>query len=177
MKEAIFDIAVHAVVRHDEKGGDMNPIIIAAVAQVVSAIILVATAFILWVQIRETRRATYASTFKAVYDMLQDESKREDRGFVLGELGVKDFSSWTPDEKKRAEKVCHSYDALGIICKNRLLPAHLVTDSWGDSLRRCWIILAPLVSEYRTSRNAKEFWDDFEWLAREAEKYQQKVHS
>ena len=73
----------------------MDPIIVAVVAQVVSAIILVVTAIILWVQISETRRATYASAFKAVYDMLQDETKREDRGFVLGELGVKYFSTWT----------------------------------------------------------------------------------
>lgn len=92
-------------------------------------------------------------------------------------LSGKNFSAWTSDEKKRAEKVCHNYDAVGIICRNNLLPAHLVADSWGDSLRRCWNILSPLVAEYRTSRNSQEYWDDFEWLAREAEKYQKKVHT
>lgn len=155
----------------------MQPVTIAAIAQILSAIILVVTAVILWIQISETRRATYTSAFKAVYDMLQDENKRKDRGFVLGELSKKAFDTWTPQEKERAEKVCHNYDAVGIICKNRLLPTKLVADSWGDSLRRCWKILAPLVSEYRTARNSLEFWDDFEWLAREAEKYQQKIHA
>jgi len=150
---------------------------LSAVSQIVSAVILVVTALILWIQISETRRATYTTAFKAVYDMLQDEAKREDRGFVLGDLANKPFNTWTPTEKQRAEKVCHNYDAVGIICRNRLLPTHLVADSWGDSLRRCWTILSPLVTEYRTTRNSREFWDDFEWLAREAEKYQQKIRA
>ncbi|MDP2788486.1 MAG: hypothetical protein Q8O46_00330 [bacterium] len=155
----------------------MNPIDISAIVQIASAVILVVTAIILWIQISETRRATYATAFKAVYDMLQDEAKRDDRGFVLGELAEKSFETWTLLEKKRAERVCYNYDAVGIICRNRLLPTHLVADSWGDSLRRCWKILAPLVSQYRTARNSNEFWDDFEWLARQAEQYQQRVHT
>ena len=61
----------------------MNPTIITAIASVASVIILLVTAILLLIQISEIRRATYASAFKAVYDILQDETKREDRGFVL----------------------------------------------------------------------------------------------
>lgn len=81
---------------------------IGAVAQIVSAIVLVVTAVILYVQIGETRRAKCAVAFKLVYDMLQNEAKREDRGFVLNELSKKRFDTWTPAEKKRAERVCHN---------------------------------------------------------------------
>ena len=155
----------------------MNLTDLSAISQIASAITLIVTAVVLWLQINATRRASYTSAFKAVYDMLQDEAKRDDRGFVLGELAKKSFDMWTPQEKKRAEKVCHTYDAVGIICRNRLLPTDLIADSWGDSLRRCWKVLAPLVSEYRTARNSREFWDDFEWLARQAEQYQQRIHT
>ncbi len=155
----------------------MNISQVATLAQSVSAAILLITAVVLWVQVRETRRSAYATAFKAIYEMLQDEGKRADRGFVMIELSKKPYDTWTPDEKKRAERVCHNYDAVGIICRNHLLPTKLIADSWGDSLRRCWRILEPLVYEYRIARNANEFWDDFQWLSKQAARYQQRMHT
>ena len=49
-----------------------------------------------------------------------------------------------------------------------MIPAKVVADSWGDSLRKTWGILAPLVTYYRLQRNSGEYWDDYEWLAGQA---------
>lgn len=149
----------------------MNVTEIGTIAQITSSVILLLTAFILWLQIQATKRAAYASAFKEVYDMLQDETRRNERGFVLGNLAKRDYDTWTDDDKKQAEKVCHNYDAVGIICRHKLLPTKLIADSWGDSLRRCWRTLKPIVFEYRKKRDSNEFWDDFEWLAQQAEKF------
>ncbi|WP_459546674.1 DUF4760 domain-containing protein [Nocardia sp. X0981] len=69
---------------------------------------------------------------------------------------------------QRAEKVCHSYYCVGIMCRNGFIPTNVVADSWGDSLRTCWNGLQPLVEKYRSERNPPQLWDEFPWLAERA---------
>jgi len=38
-------------------------------------------------------------------------------------------------------------------------------------------VLSPLVDAYRAQRNSSEYWDDYEWLAKQAEKYQRILSS
>ncbi len=155
----------------------MTPEIISAISAAVTALITLATALVVVRQVSEMRRATNASAFKSVYDMLQTDICRADRGFVMGELRNKPFSDWTIEERRRAERVCQNYDCVGIMCRHNFIPVAVVADSWGDSLRNTWKVLVPLVSHYRIERNSKEFWDDFEWLAGQAEQFHQRVHS
>ena len=118
----------------------------------------------------------HATAFKSAYDILQPEAIRSARDFVFTVLGPKAFETWTEEEKKRAEQVCQSYDSVGIMCRYGFVPIPAIADSWGASLRRAWTILAPLVNQRRLKYNAKEYWDDFEWLANHATKHKQKVH-
>lgn len=143
----------------------MDSSAVAAAAGVATALIaLVAAVLVVW-QVVEMRKTTYASAFKAVYDMLQDESLRQDRRFVMRHLRVREFASWSDEHIQRAERVCHRYDCVDIMCRRGFIPPDVVADSWGDSLRTCWNVLQPLVEEYRADRNAPELWDDFQWLA------------
>ncbi|CCF66163.1 protein of unknown function [Nocardia cyriacigeorgica GUH-2] len=127
-------------------------------------IALVAASLVVW-QVTEMRKTTNASAFKAVYDMLQDERIRQDRRLVMRELRFRELGAWTEEEILRAERVCHSYDCVAIMCRNGYIPTVVVADSWGDSLRTCWSVLRPLVEKYRADRGAPELWDDFAWLA------------
>lgn len=94
----------------------MTPEIISALSGAVTAAITLVTAYIVIHQVREMQRATHAVAFKVVYDMLQSDTCRADRGFAMGELATKPFDQWTPDERKRAERVCQNYDSVGIMC-------------------------------------------------------------
>lgn len=154
----------------------MNPEIISAVSSAVTAAITLLTALIVIRQVSEMKRTTHVTAFKTVYAMLQTDDCRADRGFVMSELASRPFAEWTLDERKRAERVCQNYDCVGIMCRHEFIPVEVVADSWGDSLRRTWKILSPLVSHYRVERNSKEFWDDFEWLASQAEQFHKRVH-
>jgi hypothetical protein len=147
------------------------------IANIVSVLILLTTAIIAAIQINEIRRATYATAFKAIYDIIQAEDIRAARGIVQRNLKEKPLGTWTEEEIKAAEKVCHSYDSVGIMIRNNMVPVEVVADSWGDSLRKTWRILSPLVASYRVQRNSNEFWDDYEWLAKQAEKYQKPIHT
>jgi hypothetical protein len=112
--------------------------------------------------------AIYAQTYKAVVDILQDEDVREARRIVVSQLGGREKLIQTEQDRKAAERVCHTYDAVGQMVRHGMLPIEYIIDSWGDSLRRTWTILKPLVSEYRSEREAPETWDDYEYLAIEA---------
>lgn len=138
---------------------------IAAVASVSTAVIaLVAASLVVW-QIAEMRRATYAAAFKALHDMLQAEELRQDRRLVMTHLRNRPVASWTDDEIVRAERVCASYDSVGIMCRMRLVPVDLVADTWCDSIRNSWNVLRPLVEKHRSDRGAPEFWSEFQRLA------------
>ncbi|ONM50031.1 DUF4760 domain-containing protein [Nocardia donostiensis] len=155
----------------------MDSSAIAAAAGVATALIaLVAASLVVW-QVIEMRKATYATAFKSVYDMLQNEKLRQDRRFVMRELKGRDFDAWTESEILRAERVCHSYDCVGIMCRNGFIPTEVVADSWGDSLRTSWDVLQPLIERYRAERGAPELWDDYQWLAARAAILRARRHS
>jgi hypothetical protein len=121
----------------------MDSSAVAAAAGVATALIaLVAAVLVVW-QVVEMRKTTYASAFKAVYDMLQDESLRQNRRFVMRHLRIREFVSWSDEDIQRAERVCHSYDCVGIMCRSGFIPTDVVADSWGDSLRTCWNVVQP----------------------------------
>lgn len=143
----------------------MDSAAVAAAAGVATAVIALVAAFLVVWQVVEMRRASYATAFKAVYDLLQRQELRQERRFVFRELRDRPFDTWTTEEIIRAEQVCESYDSVGIMCRMGFIPVHVVADSWGDSVRTSWTILRPLVEKYRSERGAPELWDDFQWLA------------
>ncbi len=52
---------------------------------VTPAIAFITACIIVW-QVRAMQHATYATAFKAVYDILQSDARRADRAFVMEEL-------------------------------------------------------------------------------------------
>lgn len=121
------------------------------------------------------RNSTIATSYKAAVDILQAEDIRDARNYVFNQLSDLPFDDWESEDIKEAEKVCHSYDSVGIMVRHGILDKELIVDSWGSSLREYWPILSPLVSFYRLQRDSAEVWDDFEWLAKESEKYQKSM--
>jgi|GEM_PF-2881355 len=134
------------------------------IAVVISAI------FIIW-QLSEMRRTTQAQAYSVAREILQDEKVRKARRavFQLGQKG-KSLQEWSEEDIENAEIVCHTYDAVGQMVRYKLLPKKFIIDSWGPSLRQSWPILSPLIYKYRKDWNAFEVWDDYEWLANEARK-------
>jgi len=138
----------------------------------VSAVALLVTVLIMAIQIKEMRRATYAAAFKAVYEILQTDDLRAARRTVMVSLAGKPFESWTDEEKLIADKVCASYDVVAIMVRHGMVPADVVAENWGDSLRRTWRVVSPFINANRVQRNSRGLWDDYEWLAGQAIKFQ-----
>jgi len=121
-------------------------------------------------QLREIKKATYSTAYFKAIEILQDDEVRKAREYVMVTLASKNFSDWVDEDVKNAEKVCQTYDTVGIMVCNGMLPLEVITANWGDSLRKTWKVLYPFVYDYREKRQAKEFWDDYEFIATEAGK-------
>jgi hypothetical protein len=125
-----------------------------------SIVILIATLVYLQREVHQARISTYAGAYKAIVEILQAEEIRDARRYLFHILENKPFESWNDEDKRKAEKVCHTYDAVGQMVRYGFIPRHYVVDSWGASLRRSWGIVLPLVYEFRQKNNAAEIWDD-----------------
>lgn len=125
-------------------------------------------------QLSEIKKATYANAYNKALDILQSDDIRMARKYVLQKLQNKNITEWTEEDIKNAEKVCQSYDVVGIMIRNGMLPLEVIVDSWGSSLRLTWATLKPFVENHRSMRGATEFWDDFEYLASEAQNFKKK---
>lgn len=120
-------------------------------------------------QLSEARRATQAQAFSTVFNILQEQKVRQARKTVFS-LKEKPLLKWTKKEIKAADIVCSTYDVVGIMIRNHLLPKEFIVDSWGPSLIRSWEILNFLIDEYR-KESGSEYWNDYEWLVVEALKF------
>ena len=128
-----------------------------------SNIAVVITAIFVSYQLIEMRRTTYAQSYSVAREILQDDKVRLARKiiFQLGQDG-KNIDEWNESDEKNAEIVCHTYDAVGQMVRNKLLFKKIIVDSWGPSLRSSWPILSPLISKHRVEFKAPEIWDDYE---------------
>ena len=145
----------------------------------VSALILFVTALIIRSELEEVRKANYANAYKAARDILQAEDLRQARDTVMNVLANKpfeSFQSWNDQEIAEARKVCQSFDSVGQMIRSGMLPTASIADSWGAPLRETWRILSPMVVAFRAKINATEYWDDYEWLAKQAEGFQRPLH-
>jgi hypothetical protein len=137
-------------------------------AAFVSSASVFASIVVLLLQVKKLTAATAAQSFFSAAERLQDESLRKDRSYLFG---LRDSetpaSGW---EISRVERVCHNYDVVGIMVRDKMLPKNLIIDSWGYSLYSSWPIVKPLIEKYRETRGPN-FWDDYERLSKEAEKY------
>jgi len=104
--------------------------------QLISVIILMASLVYVVRQIHEMRLATYASAYKAAFEILQTEDVRAARRYVFTKLGQKAFNKWNKKDIVEAEKVCQSYDAVGQMARSGMLPVKYIVDNWRAGLSK-----------------------------------------
>ncbi len=121
-------------------------------------------------QLSETKRTADIDCFLRAASILQDETLRSDRAFLFlhESIDSKSPDSWFLDRTTSAERVCSSYDLVGILLKKGLLPKDLILDAWSDSIKKSWQATRDLV-DFRRKRDGDSIWNHFEWMNKEAE--------
>jgi hypothetical protein len=68
--------------------------------------------------------------------------------------------------------VANFFENLGVFVKNRIIDRDLALDMWSYVILRNWNALSPIVSFVREDLGAPAIWENFEYLALLARKWQ-----
>lgn len=137
---------------------------VSALAMVGTGVVLLVTLIFVLLQLRSSGKTQELQGFVQLVGWLQREEVREARRRVY-ELQYVNPKVWTNEDKWEAEKVCHNFGVVGDMLKKGLISKRVV-DGWGWTIKRCWLILKPMVEEYRKDRKYyTRIWHEFQWLA------------
>ena len=149
----------------------MDWVMVGAISTAFMALVIFATALIAVWQLFEIRKSRQSDAFMNLILVLQREDIREARRILREELANKEFKNWSKDEKKQAERACHTYDTAGLMSSKKHIDSKLVVE-WHDSIVKCWEAAYPMIMEYRKARS-EDFWHNFEELYKMAKKYEE----
>ncbi len=143
------------------------------VTAVATAVVLAVSAFIAIRQLKQIRRAGQTDAFRNLIELLQREDIREARNVLIEELSKKDFKNWSKDERRQAEKACHTYNTAGVMAARNLPEKDFIAKKNRSSIIKCWRAAQPMIKEYRKERG-EDFWEDFEELYKGAKKIKER---
>jgi hypothetical protein len=141
---------------------------VGAVATAITGFVILLSVIALARQIRELRRATHAQAYATAVRWLQSEKTRTARR-TLFSLKEKILAQWTDEERSACERVCQTYDLVAIMIRHGMLPKEILVENWGQSLVNSWRAARLFVVQLRNEYGSPHRWDDFEWLAGQAE--------
>ena len=126
-------------------------------------------------QVEALNRATYASSFVKIYDILDDEKVIKARNEIYA-LETVPFEEWTTlaDWKTKEQSIktfLRAHNIAGIIIKHGYLAEEHMVHDWEPHLLRSWKILAKYVEQQRAERGSKNHWKNYESLAQAAARY------
>lgn len=133
-----------------------------------TGLVLLLSLVLISLQLGSSRKTHELQGFVQVADWLQREEVRRARRRVY-ELKEKYHRTWANEDRWEAEKVCHNFDVVGDMLKKRLI-RESVLESWGWTIKECWVIVKPMIEWYREDRKFPGLWKNFEWMAEDVYK-------
>jgi len=148
------------------------------IAQIISAVALVVTLSIYYLQLRTMgkqlaamRQGTDAQHILSLMSFIESEEVRTARQLVHTKLHRKHFNDWTESELQAASRVCASFATIGRILKSGIVPLDPVLEGLQTTLRRSYQILEPFILEMRKPENGgPQYWIGFDWLCGELDR-------
>lgn len=144
---------------------------LAVVLSAVAVVIAMLSALFTRQQVVVAKASTRAQSLLSVVDYLQRTEIREARRMVLTTLVGHPLDRWTHEQRAIASTVAASYDLVGTLLRDAIVPSTPILQSYGASIIRCHEVCKPMVDEFRQGMSpelARSYWDDFDWLAIEA---------
>jgi hypothetical protein len=105
----------------------------------------------------------------SVAQFLFDPELSEGRGYMFEDLGRKPVSKWTDEDKAKAQRVCSSYDIAGLLVMAGIVDRDVIVQHWGQTLKRLYPIMKPLISNRRELSGDPYYWQSLEWLAKQVD--------
>jgi hypothetical protein len=120
-------------------------------------------------QLEVAKQSTLAQNTLAVAQFLSQPEIRASRRHMFRNLAGKSLRDWSDEDRIEAERVCSSYDVTGLLVRAGIVDRNIIVENWGGSLRRLYLVALPLIGEMRKLSGDLNYWDDFEWLAKQVD--------
>ncbi len=140
---------------------------LAAVAQVVAAIVLVIGLILAARQLREAGRARRLQATRAILDEIGNEKIRQARQWVLDKMPephALDLSSLPEEDRWRALSVAVALDRVAYMVRQGLIPEDPLFNWQQDEIELLWKKLKPIVVQMQQKR--PHYCAHFKWLAK-----------
>ena len=149
---------------------------ITAISTAFMALVIVVTAIFALLRLREVIRSRAITAFVSLSQFLQEDATRKARDFLFKSSGRplwEKFDTWKKEEIEAAEKVCSTFDVVGIMVSAKLLGKDLLME-WHYTIIKAYEAAAPMINEYRapggTDYRTKDYWNNFERVYKMAKK-------
>jgi hypothetical protein len=120
-------------------------------------------------QVREARKARVLEAYLMFESRLTTEQARKDRRHIY-ETSFENPSVITSEDREIIERVCVTFDILGVLVREGLMYRPLVFKPFYDVIIKCWKKTYDFVEfERKPNRKATTYMQDFEYLYKEAE--------
>jgi len=139
---------------------------------IVDLVILVGVLVGVW-QLLAWRKERRLAAMTAVNERLQGADIRRARRTVynLPDDATPESAAHWPDEAKwDTELVCSSFEVVGLLAAEGVIPANWVARNWRFAILSTWERALPLIEHYRQTRS-HDYWHYFEKLAQRARKF------
>lgn len=122
-------------------------------------------------QVQEAKKARVLEAYLIFESRLTSESARQDRKYIY-EKDFDDPKSITKDDREVIERVCVTFDILGVLVREELMYRPLVFKPFYDVIIKCWKKSFDFIEfERKPNRKAHTYMRDFEYLYYQAEDY------
>lgn len=148
--------------------------LIAASATVITAIIAIIGLVFALRQVKEAKKARILDAYLVFENRLNDQ--REERNCFY-EADLDDPTKLTYEDRYMLERVCVTFDILGVLLREDLMYGPLLFKPFYDVIIKSWKKAHNYIKfERQPYRKTQAYMLDFEYLYHQAEKYRRKNH-
>ena len=131
----------------------------AAIATVVSAVAIVASAIFVVFQLRQAARDRYFAITSHLFEIWQSPSFQEDQLFLLHKFAAASWDDFVANgrgerEERALHRVAGFYDRVGSLIRNKLIREDDILPTVGGFAIAVWERVEPIVKEARQRENA-----------------------
>jgi hypothetical protein len=145
---------------------------LANIGQVIGSLAIV----LLLYQLRATKRAEIGRNSIELLKYLQQEQIQSARRQVITRLRGKPLDQLNDEDSAAAGTVCASYDQAGVLIKRGIVDKTMFLHTWGASIVVTRFILSSFIEQRRQEMGAT-YYEHFDWLRDQAQKYHKRVGS
>ncbi len=119
----------------------------------------------------EAKKARILTAFLETERRVNYANAAEDRRYLY-EHNFESPSTITIKEREIIERICTSFDTLGVLVREDIFHRPLVFKLFYDVIIKCWLQALDFIEFERSpNRKARTYMQDFEYLYKQAEKY------